>query len=69
MRSKLYIGGSNFPGSLMHAWSQLKKGTPALTQWLNNKILIQMITGSLFTDRGDKYGTFKKTKGQKIFYD
>ena len=28
-----------------------------------------MITGSLFTDRGDQYGTFKKTKGQKIFYD
>ena len=30
---------------------------------------MQMITGSLFTDRGDQYGTFKKTKGQKIFYN
>ena len=28
-----------------------------------------MITGSLFTDRGDQYDTFKKMKGQKIFYD
>ena len=30
---------------------------------------MRMITGSLFTDRGDHYGTFKETKGQKIFYD
>ena len=30
---------------------------------------MRMITGSLFTDRGDQYDTFKKMKGQKIFYD
>ena len=56
---KIYIGGSTFPGSLMHAWPQPKKWTPALTQGLNNKMLMRMITGSLFTDRGDQYGTFK----------
>ena len=69
MGSKLYIRGSTFPCSLMHAWPQPKKWTPALTQGLSNKMLMLIITGSLFTDRGDQYGTFKKMKGQNIFYD
>ena len=68
MKSKLYIRGSIFPGSLMHAWPQPKKWTPALTQGLSYKMLMRMITGSLFTDRDDQCGTFKKMKGQKSFY-
>ena len=52
----------------MHAWPQPKKWTPALTQGLNNKRLMRMITGSLFTDRGDQCGTFKKTKGQHLLW-
>ena len=61
----------------MHACPQPKKWTLAFIKGISNKMLMQMIIGSLlliyclhfsFIGRGDQHAAFKKMK-DKHFYD
>ena len=72
----IYLGNT-FPWGLMHACPQPKKWTPAFIKGISNKMLVQMIIGSLlliyclhfsFTGRGDQYAAFKKMKEKHFLW-